>query len=572
MTTDIASDERGTLLEPIASRAWVQALADFYHPPLPEPLVEYQPGSSSCFYIDTKTWTVYLNVAGVPPALDANEAEPYLRSICQHEIEHYLMCPYDGIMSGMLYAAASTHLSSSLSMFVCNLFADLVVDTSLLRRFPDLTHERMRTIIYETSLMTSEHSTLWTLTVACHRTMWGLPIPNRVTIDESTYAAAQQIAEITRESLDREDKWPKAVAKIAKVVAEWLPEDEREQDAGLGSPEDSEEGVTTKTTQVPADLDAVMGSPLEVRNGDLARKCLRKGTEEQQEDEMDRLASEVEQRGGSLRDLEAVYLLAGVGPEDASWIRFWYRAKARGLIRIGVKVAKPASILPLATQVWRLGDPVEELDIVQSIQAFPLIIPNTSTRKWSTQDSGTAGTELKSCPDLLVVIDSSGSMTWAMKRGSVSGPYHTALVSAFAALDYAFGKGQRVAAVNFSDGIQSCEFTTDRREVERVLLAYQGGGTVAPVKTIRSMCDLQHDSTLVLTITDAEVANWDQLLETVTRITRRGHRFFLFCIGRADGSNVSDAVARAGGTLIPVGSISDLPGLVIGQVSQFFTK
>ncbi|MCK5240628.1 MAG: hypothetical protein KAR33_13810, partial [Candidatus Thorarchaeota archaeon] len=140
---------RSDSLDIAAQRAWSQAISDFYHPPLPDPVIEYKEDTSSYFYIDSNDWTVHLNTAGVPLNLDPNDAEPYLRSVCHHEIQHYLVCPFDGVTNGMMFAAARKHLSDSVAMFVCNIFADLVVDSGLLKRFPTLSHSRINTSIHD---------------------------------------------------------------------------------------------------------------------------------------------------------------------------------------------------------------------------------------------------------------------------------------------------------------------------------------------------------------------------------------------------------------------------------------
>jgi uncharacterized protein with von Willebrand factor type A (vWA) domain len=177
--------------------------------------------------------------------------------------------------------------------------------------------------------------------------------------------------------------------------------------------------------------------------------------------------------------------------------------------------------------------------------------------------------ESESLPDLLLVIDSSGSMTWSMRGKKVSGPYHTALVSAFAAMDVALRKGSRVAAINFSDGTRVCDWTRERFAIEKVLLAYQGGGTVAPIKKISDSCDAAGSDVMVLMITDAEIANWGRLIKSMAKLTHRGHKYFMFHI-ESPGYELEDkalgAMAKAGATAIPVESVDDLPGLVVREV------
>ncbi len=561
----------------VARRAWEQALIDFYHPPLPEPEIENIPEAASFFYIDSMSWTVHLNIAGVPLQMDANEAEPYLRSVCHHEIQHYLLCPYDGVTNGMMFAAARKKVNDATAMFVCNLFADLVVDSKLLKRYSTLTHSRINASIHESAIRVRELSPLWSLIVASYRAMWGFPLPAFAKVDQPTSEAATAIADVARKSIDNEKRWPKACEKIAEIIADWMPEDDDEQLPGIpnarsGKEAEGHSSGDVTTIMVPLDVDTVMGSPIEVRNGDLARRCLRKDTPTDLEAEMEDFAVEVEQRGGNLQDLEGVYLTAGYGNPRESWIRFWYRAKARGLLRFDVEERKFSGLAPLAPQVWRMGDPIEELDIVQSLQAFPVLIPNISTRRW--QKVSSEGLEQsKSLPDMLLVIDSSGSMTWGMTSKTTSGPYHTALVAAFAAMDVALRRGSRVAAINFSSGSKSSKWSSSKSEVERVLLAYQGGGTVAPVKKIAKACEVAESKVMVLMMTDAEIANWDKFVESVRDLSSRGHKLFLFHITGGSGkkkSKTQRALEDAGAVVYPIKSAKDLPGLVVREVRSVY--
>jgi hypothetical protein len=562
----------------VAQRAWKQALNDFYHPPLPEPEIENVIEAASFFYIDSENWTVHLNVAGVPLHMDANEAEPYLRSVCHHEIQHYLLCPYDGVTNGLMFAAARKKVNDATAMFVCNLFADLVVDSKLLKRYPSLTHDRINESIHDSAMRVKEHSPLWTLIVASYRAMWGFPIPTLAKIDESASEVATAIADIARKSIDNEKRWPKACEKIAEFIAEWMPEDEDEQLSGVGKGKGGKEAEGTDdgdvtTIMVPLDVDTIMGSPIEVRNGDLARRCMQKDAPSDLEAEMEDLAVEVEQRGGNLEDLEGVYLTAGYGNPREAWIQFWYRAKARGLLRFDIEEKKFSGLAPLTPQVWRMGDPMEELDIVQSLQAFPVLIPNMSTRRWMKVTS--EGLEQsKSLPDMLLVIDSSGSMTWGMSSKTVRGSYHTALVAAFAAMDVALRRGSRVAAINFSSGSRSSNWSNSKTEAERILLAYQGGGTIAPIKKITKACDTTESKVMVLMMTDAEIANWDKFVKSIRSLSKKGHMLFLFHIGSSGKrkTKTQKTLEEAGANVYPIKSVKDLPGLVIREVRQVFVE
>ncbi|MFX1481552.1 MAG: vWA domain-containing protein [Promethearchaeota archaeon] len=569
------STSQSVALIGVAQRAWDLALRDFYHPPLPEPIFENSPDSSSFFYIDSDSWTVHLNTAGVPVYMDANEAEPYLRSICHHEIQHYLLCPFDGVTNGLMFAAARKHVNDATAMFVCNLFADLVVDSKLLKQYPTLTHDRINATIHESSLRASTHSPLWTLIVATYRAMWGFPIPSTVVIDEPKFEDAKNIVAVARNAIDNESRWPRACEKIAQIIADWMPQDDDVQLSGMGGGSSKAvygDGESKSVILVPIDVDAVMGNPVETRNGDLARKCINSDSVHDTDAEMERLAVEVENRGGNLEELEGVYLTAGVGSPRKEWIRFWYRAKARGVLRIEVVKQKYSGTAPITPELWRLGDPIEELDVVQSLQAFPVLIPNKSTRKWIKVDSqGTVRSQ--SLPDMLLVLDSSGSMTWGVRSKSISGRFHTALVAAFAAMDVALRRGARVSVINFSDGSRSSEWSTNRAVAERILLSYQGGGTVAPVKKIVTACEAAESQVIALLITDAEIANWSKFIDSIDTLTKKGHKPFIFHIGSSTGkrkSKIQRSLEDAGATVYPLKSVKDLPGLVIREVRGIY--
>ncbi|TXT55938.1 MAG: hypothetical protein BAJATHORv1_30321 [Candidatus Thorarchaeota archaeon] len=554
-------------------KAWLKAMSDYYNPPLPDPTIEYQEDVNSYFYIDATTWTVHLNTAGYPLHLSGEDLFSYALSICHHEMQHYLVCPFDGVLNGMMFAGARKHVNDVTAMFVCNLFADLVVDSGLLKRFPELTRSRIHQSIQDSANRVSEHSALWKLIIACYKEMWGFLLPSSVSIDEETAQAAQKIVKITNRYIHRENRWKKATEKIAKIIKEWNPDETKLAGCAIPGGDDGLDNEDGTVILVPIDVDSIMGSPVEARNGDRARKCNDRDSATDVEEEMERLASEVERRGGGMDDLKGAYFIAGIGTRGRAWTRFWYRAKARTLIRFEIREKSSAASTPLAPQVWRLGDPIEELDVVQSLQAFPVLIPNLSTRRWQTiSQSGEAISH--SLPDLLVVIDSSGSMTWSMRKRSISGSYHTALIAAFAAVDFALQKGSRVASINFSDGTRMSGWSRERNTVERTLLSYQGGGTVAPIKEIVQACSEAESNVMVVMITDAEIANWKNLVTSAKQMTRVGHKFIMFCIG-TDAKQLSSkdfkSIIKAGAILIPVKSAEDLPGMVVREVRGVFT-
>ena len=80
---------------------------------------------------------------------------------------------------------------------------------------------------------------------------------------------------------------------------------------------------------------------------------------------------------------------------------------------------------------------------------------------------------------------------------------------------------------------------------------------------------------MVLMITDAEIANWRKLLSSIRNLTRQGQKFFMFLIG-ADDDDLDEEylqeLVKAGSTIVPVRSVSDLLGLVIREVRRTYGR
>jgi hypothetical protein len=74
-------------------------------------------------------------------------------------------------------------------------------------------------------------------------------------------------------------------------------------------------------------------------------------------------------------------------------------------------------------------------------------------------------------------------------------------------------------------------------------------------------------------ITDAEIVNWNRLIKSMAKLTRRGHKYFMFHI-ESPGYEIEDqtlsAMTKAGVSAIPVKSVGDLPGLVVREVRAVY--
>jgi hypothetical protein len=78
---------------------------------------------------------------------------------------------------------------------------------------------------------------------------------------------------------------------------------------------------------------------------------------------------------------------------------------------------------------------------------------------------------------------------------------------------------------------------------------------------------------MVLMITDAEIHNWEDLVGSVRELITRGHKVFIFRIGRTSKQDAVDkSLSEAGATVIPVSSVQSLPGLVIREAREVYDR
>jgi hypothetical protein len=163
-------------------------------------------------------------------------------------------------------------------------------------------------------------------------------------------------------------------------------------------------------------------------------------------------------------------------------------------------------------------------------------------------DQTPAKVEMAGFPDLLFIIDSSGSMAWDSKGGK--GPYDSllrAIYSVFAFLENR-GKAQymRFAAVNFSNTTLTTPWHpfAELRKVKKLLFKHQNGGTKLDCTKIQEMVRTSSDRFLCLMVTDAMISNAAEVLNTIRIIANQGNRFVLIHVGRP--SPLTQQVQEAG--------------------------
>jgi hypothetical protein len=222
--------------------------------------------------------------------------------------------------------------------------------------------------------------------------------------------------------------------------------------------------------------------------------------------------------------------------EEASWLRYWYRARALASIleysmhigERGIKVKDDA--YPVE---WSIEDEIEDLDIEASIDEGRLRL-EVNTIKWiQTELQGGATPREGISPYVIVVLDTSSSMTSAYDPASIAG---------FIAYVNTIRSGGKASIINFSSKYLEANWNDDD-ELKEILLSYhQGELTILPTHIIRRLVEEARTRCFIVIITDGGFQNIDEAYNDLKKIVDYEHQIVLLHIQQ--GGYYPDNVRR----------------------------
>ncbi|MHA1792931.1 MAG: vWA domain-containing protein [Promethearchaeota archaeon] len=603
---EIKNNLRLERLKKIAKEAWDEAVYDMCYPDVPEPKITFSEEYKEPFYIDMDTLIVYLNLFHVPYK-DDDSFRKFVRSVSHHELGHYTIAPYDGVTSALMFQGAMTVLEQEHAPIVCNVVSDLIIEHELALRFKELT--KMRTNLSLEMVVNQFHenkvSRFWKIIVEAESIITGNPLPDFITkkIDfNDVEKDAKTIAKIVKKQVENINEWPKVTKKVASVLKKYL-----ENDAPISQAQKPSTSPSSGARAPPGGggnvviiPDEVLGHSGDVTkisdrdNGRLNEKILKKKKENARGkkgtrgdfkdlDDLDQDTLDDDLKKQILKKLakHAKNLHEFGGPATAlglvlkgDVLASWYRYRGENLLNFDIKVEKPSGQVPITPTKWRIGDPIESLDLTLTLMNSPLIIPNLTTRKWEFR-MGTGIQQVENYPDLLIVLDSSNSMGWNPSSSKHNrGLFDTALVASFAALHFANRKDIKFAAINFSGYVFETEWTKNVSEIEQVLLYYQNDGTVLPTENIMNLVKKNNSPTIILIISDAGLYNWQKSVPPLMKLIKDGHFILFFIIG-ANASILEKKRFRdfvsLGGKIYVISRVQDLAGLVVEEIQKIYS-
>ena len=180
--------------------------------------------------------------------------------------------------------------------------------------------------------------------------------------------------------------------------------------------------------------------------------------------------------------------------------------------------------------------------------------------------------EMRGFPDLLLVVDSSGSMEWDPKGGQ--GPYDSLLRAIYGVLGFLESRNMiryvRFAVANFSARtvVTPWHGYADLRKVKEALFRWQGGGTVLDCSAIERVAASSSDRFLCLMVTDSRISNADTALASIRRIAERGHQFIFIQLGGV--TPMSTGLSELGIPVHVIADVRELEGLCLEYAQRHY--
>lgn len=408
--------------------------------------------------------------------------------ILAHEIGHHILAPGSATDQFRLLARIRTALPTleQQAPLVANLYTDLFINDRLQRqcglRMADIYRRMAKAADTRPKV---PQATVWTLYLRIYEHLWKLDKgslgsdPGDERLNSDAWLGARLIRVYAND-------WMNGAGKFATLLLSYLVADKGQEThmpaAYLLDTEDAAEGCEPHGAQEvePEELEGAVHPVDDPRISGLDEEGEGEGEDHEPGPAIRPLS------GGQTREpfeYGQILRAAGIKLTDHEIAIRYYRERALPHLVSFPARRMPESPEPLleGLEPWDIGDPLDEVDWLQSVIQSPRPIPGlTTVRRMYGRETGTIA-QLEPV-DLDMYVDSSGSMPNPQSRTSF-----LTLAGAVIALS-ALRAGSRVQVTLWSGQHQYMDtggFVRDDTSILRVLTGFYGGGTTFPIHQLR---------------------------------------------------------------------------------------
>jgi hypothetical protein len=466
------------------------------------------------------TWQIHLNFGLLPKSYKDFQEE--VRVLTRHEVEHYMCCPFDVLTHFRMLKAIidnyhqhhSHHLIDivSLSGSLANQTADIIIDTINFYRHKSETlkseiawikkggNESFKDLPRHSKLMFLTKEAIWKESLELFE------------VDEELISEVRSLAEkIEIGKIDNKSLFISKTIDYTNTFFKLFEQDKKEEQQENGE-NGSSQSSSTQSGQphiTPTKDSQDSGSQFVFQSPDKIKEALIQFAQE-----------------ATLEQFSQVLSAAGLSTlSEKEKHKIWFDAQNADIIPIIEQSPKGSNDNYSYPTSWKLGDPIEEMDMMLSFSTSPVIIPGVTTKKWVQNPVFSAGSEKKD-NDLLLIIDTSGSM------GSIVDSktnLHQAVLAAYGIIKYFESRKNQIALIGFSDRITAnVDWTKDYDYIREKLLLNGGGGTNFPIARIQSIIESSKNPLVTVIITDGEIQNTSQTINYFKSYLSDGNKLFIF--------------------------------------------
>jgi len=532
---------------------------------IPLPNIEYiLPDSNNYksgeYYIRIgDTWQIHLNFGLLPTSYKDFQEE--VRVLTRHEVEHYMCCPFDVLTHfRMLKAIIDTyhqhyshHLIDivSLSGSMANQAADIIIDTKNFYRHRTETlkseiawikkggNESFKDLPRHSKLMFLSKEAIWKESLELYED------------DDELKAEVDLLEEkFVNGGIDNKSLFILKTIDYTHSFFKLFEQDKQEEkqqeksETGSGQSNSQQSGQPQIT---PSKDSQENGSQFVFQSPDKIK------------DALIQLAQEA-----SLEQFSQILSAAGLSSlTEKEKQKIWFEAQNTDIIPIIEQSPKGSNDNYSYPTSWKLGDPLEEMDMMLSFSTSPVIIPGVTTKKWVQNPVFSSGSEKKDT-DLLLIIDTSGSM------GSVTNAktnLHQAVLAAYGIIKYFESRKNQIALIGFSDRITAnVDWTKDYDHIREQLLLNGSGGTSFPINKIQKIIDSSVNPLVTVIITDGEIQNTSQTIDYFKDYLTDGNKLFIFLQDRKSTIEHYKTLTNYGAKVLKTLTANEMRDSVLNEI------
>ena len=542
--------------------------------PMPEVqmlLADDENYSTGQYYITIdKTWQIHLNFGKLP--VSYKEFQDEVKVLTRHEIEHYMCCPFDVITHlrmlkciRNIYYMEYSHLGINIEYAcgsIANQAADIIVDTKNFYLHPQETLQSEINWIKKGAniAICPRHNKLMFLT---KEAIWGCSLDIKENDAELLKIVAQMAKKFKENGIDDKSSFLSKTEEYTRAFFNLYIRDKKEgndnqggqqgQSSSSNQQQGGQQGQLDQSNQQQGQFS--IGPKDKSENG----SAFVFADPDKIKEAIEALAHETELN--EFVDLLGIAGLGGLSCKDRE--KLWFIAQSSDIIPIEEETNTGNPINYSYPNTWRIGDPIESLDLVLSYITSPILIPGITTKKWERITTESHGSEKKQ-RDLLLVVDTSGSMKSVTREAD---NMHQAVLASFGILNYFESKKCKVALIEFSDSVRvDITWTVQYDEIREKLLTNGSGGTQFPIHRIQSTLEKSKNELVTVVITDGELGNLQESVTFFREYLNEGNKLYIFLLGSNGLSNGYDKLSEIGAKVYKANSAREFCNLVLSDL------